>query len=61
MLDQLIDRIESEPVLVTTFIGAVIDLAIVFGAPITNDQKVAVGVALTALLAFFARSKVTPV
>lgn len=54
------DRITNEPVLATTLVGAVINLAIVFGAPISDDQKVAVVAVVTALLAVFARSKVTP-
>ena len=54
-------RIQDEPVLVTTLIGAIIDLAIAFGAPISPDQKTPVIVVVSAVLALFARSKVTPV
>ena len=54
-------RISNEPVLVTTLVGAVLDLAIVFGAPVTNEQKTAIVVAVTAVLAIFVRQQVTPV
>ncbi len=54
-------RIQDEPVLATTLVGAAISLAVVFGAPISDDQKTAIVVAVTALLAIFARSKVSPV
>ena len=60
-LDPIIARIQNEPVLATTFAGALLSLLIVFGVPITDDQKTAIVVALTALLAIFARSQVSPV
>lgn len=59
-MNAIIARIQDEPVLVTTLVGAAIGLAVVFGAPISDDQKTAIVVTVTALLAIFARSKVTP-
>lgn len=53
-------RIQDEPVLVTAVIGALINLAVAFGAPIADGQKTAVIVLVTAVLALFARSKVSP-
>jgi hypothetical protein len=54
------DRIKSEPVLVTTLVGSVLSLLVVFGVPISDEQKTAVVVAVAAVLALFARSQVTP-
>lgn len=59
-LSALVARIESEPVLVTTLVGAVIGLLVVFGVPITDQQKTAIVLVVTAVLALFARSQVTP-
>ncbi len=55
------ERISNEPVLVTTLIGAVIALLVAFGLNVTDDQKVAIIGVVAAVLALFARSKVTPV
>ena len=60
-MEALWARIQAEPVLLVTFVGAVLDLAIVFGAPLADEQKTAIVVVATALLALFARSKVSPV
>ena len=60
-MNEIIDRLRNEPVLVTTFVGAVLNLLIVFGVPIDDEQKLAIIVVLNAVLAVFARSKVTPV
>ena len=59
-LSALWTRIQNEPVLVTTLVGAVIGLAVVFGVPITDDQKTAIVLVVTAVLALFARSQVSP-
>ena len=56
----ILDRLRDEPVLVTTFVGALLSLLVVFGVPISDDQKLAIVGLITALLALFARSKVTP-
>lgn len=60
-MDALIERIKDEPVLLTALVGAVLDLVIVFGVPVTPEQKVAILAVVTTLLALFARSQVTPV
>ncbi len=54
-------RIEYEPVLASTLVGAVISLLIVFDVPISDDQKAAIIAVVVAVLALFARSKVSPV
>jgi hypothetical protein len=59
-MSAIIARLANEPVLVTTFVTAVLDAAIAFGAPIADGQKIAVITVVTAALAFFARSKVSP-
>lgn len=59
-LGALLARIQNEPVLVTTLVGALLSLLVVFGVPITDQQKAAIVVLLTAVLALFARSQVTP-
>lgn len=60
-LAPIIARIENEPVLATTLLGAVLSLLVVYGVPISDDQKAAIIAVLTAVLAIFARSKVSPV
>lgn len=59
-MNEIIERLRNEPVLVTTVFGAVLNTLIVFGVPITDDQKVALVVLVTAILALFARQSVTP-
>lgn len=61
ILASLWDRIQREPVLVTTLVGAVLALFVAFGLTISPDQKTAVIGVVTAILALFARSQVTPV
>ena len=56
----IIARIQNEPVLVTTLVGSVLGLLIVFGVPITPEQKTAIVLVFTAVLAIFARSQVSP-
>jgi hypothetical protein len=56
----IIARIQDEPVVVTTLVGAVISLLVVFGVPISDDQKTAIVGVIVAVLALFARSQVTP-
>jgi uncharacterized membrane protein YccC len=51
----------QEPVVYTTLVGAVLGLAVAFGAPITPEQKAAVELVLGSVLALFIRSKVSPV
>lgn len=59
-MNEIIERLRNEPVLLTTLFGALLNTLIVFGVPISDDQKVALVVLVTALLAIFARSRVTP-
>jgi uncharacterized membrane protein YccC len=56
----IIDKIQNEPVLLTTLVGAILGLLIVFGVPVTDDQKTAIVLVVTALLAIVARSQVSP-
>lgn len=57
----MFNKIRREPVLVVTFVGAVLNLLIVFGIDLTQEQTASILVLLNAGLAFIARSKVTPV
>jgi hypothetical protein len=54
------DWISHEPVAWATLVGLVVDCAIVFGVPITTEQKTVVVALVSALFAVFVRSKVTP-
>jgi hypothetical protein len=56
----IIARLQDEPVLLTTLVATVIGLLIAFGVPISDDQKTAVLLVVTAIAAIFARSQVTP-
>jgi hypothetical protein len=56
----MLDKIRSEPVLITTLVGALIVLAVQLGAPISDDLANAITAVVVACLAFVARSKVTP-
>lgn len=60
-MNAILARIQNEPVLLTTLVGAVISLLVVFGVPITEEQKTAIVLVVTALCALFARSQVSPV
>lgn len=53
-------RIQNEPVLVTTLVGAVLEFAIAFGVQIDDGQKAAIMAVVAAVLAIFARQQVTP-
>ena len=56
----LVARIQNEPVLVTTFIGAVLELLIAFNVRVDDSQKAAILAVVAAVLALFARGRVTP-
>lgn len=56
----MLDKIRNEPVLVTTLAGALIVLAVQLGAPISDELANAITAVVVAVLAFVARSKVTP-
>lgn len=53
------DWISHEPLAWTALVNAIIDLAIVFGAPITTEQKTAIIATVGAVSVLFVRSKVT--
>lgn len=57
----MIDKIRSEPVLVTGLVQAVLALVASFGLDLSTDQIGAILAVTAAVLAFIARSKVTPV
>ena len=54
-------RMKGEPVLTYGFLIALINLAVVFGVPLTAEQLGALDTALIAFLSFHVRKKVTPV
>jgi hypothetical protein len=60
-MEQIIARIKAEPVLVTTFVGAVLTLLVAFGVPVSDELAGAIIGVIVSVLAIFARSKVTPV
>ena len=49
-----------EPALILAAVGAIIALAIGFGAPVTAAQLALIMAAVSAVLALFVRSQVTP-
>ncbi len=53
-------QFSEEPVVWVAAVNALIVLAIAFGVPISNDQKIAIGGVITTLSAFFLRSQVFP-
>lgn len=56
----MIDKIRTEPVLVTALVQAVIGLIVAFGVGLTGEQTAAILAVTAAALALVARSKVTP-
>lgn len=60
-MNSIIEKIKNEPVLVYTLVGNLIALAVAFGLDISTGQTAAVLAVVNAVLAFVARSKVTPV
>lgn len=59
-MSKLLDIIRHEPVLVTTFVAAALNAAVLFGLPWTVEQRAGAMVAVNALLAIVARALVTP-
>ncbi len=59
MLDKIIAKIQNEPVLVRTLLGAVLTLLIKLGVPMAGLETPIMAVAV-ALLALSARSAVIP-
>ena len=56
----MLEKIKSEPVLVVAFVQAVLVLLVAFGLDLTKEQAAAILGVTGAVLAFVARSKVTP-
>jgi hypothetical protein len=56
----MIDKIKDEPVLVVAAVQALLGLLLAFGVGLSEQQVAAILTATGALLAFVARSKVTP-
>ena len=56
----IIDRIKSEPALVTGLVSAVIALGVAFGLELSGEQTGAIMALVVAALAFVTRSQVTP-
>lgn len=50
----------TEPALCVGFGTAVLDLAVLFGLPITTEQRAGIVAVLTAAAAFVTRSQVSP-
>lgn len=59
-MNNLIERIKDEPVLVTTLVGAILNLIVAFGFSLTEAQEGGILAVTVAILAFVARSKVRP-
>lgn len=60
ILSAIWDRITREPVLVTTFVGAVLACLVAFGLHLTEEQTTAIIGVIAAVMAVFAREQVTP-
>ena len=59
-MNSIIDRIRTEPVLVTGFLQTVLGLLLAFGVNLSPEQTGAVLAVTAAALAFIARKQVTP-
>jgi hypothetical protein len=57
----IVDRVRNEPVLVTALVQAVLALIVSFGLDLSAEQIGSILAVSAGLLAFVARSKVTPV
>lgn len=57
----IVDRVRDEPVLVTALVQSVLALVVAFGLDLSGEQIGGILAVSAALLAFVARSKVTPV
>lgn len=56
----MVEKIKNEPVLVTALVQAVLVLAVSFGVHLSEGQSAAILGITGAVLAFVARSQVTP-
>lgn len=59
-MNAIFNRIQNEPVLVTALVQAVLALVVSFGLDLSPEQIGSVMAVAAAMLAFVARSKVTP-
>ena len=59
-MNALIEKVRNEPVLVVTFVAAVLTSLVQFGIPLTDEQANSITVLVIAGLAFVARNKVVP-
>lgn len=60
MLAALIERVRSEPILVTALLTAILGLLAAFGLELTDAQVAAILALWGAVAAFIVRRKVTP-
>lgn len=60
-MNSIIEKVKNEPVLVYTLVGSLIALAVAFGLRLSDVQTAAILAVCNAILAFVARSKVSPV
>jgi hypothetical protein len=56
----ILDKLQTEPVVVTGAVTAAVDLAVAFGAPISGGEKGAILGLVAAIGLFVARKAVTP-
>jgi uncharacterized protein (DUF697 family) len=56
-----VSKFSTNPVLVNSLVGVVLSIAVVFGLHLTDVQNTAIVSAVVTVIAFFTRSKVTPV
>lgn len=59
-MSAVVDKIKTEPVLVTAFVQAVLALVVSFGLELSPEQIGGILAVTGAALAFFARAKVVP-
>lgn len=57
----IVDRLQREPVLLTSLVAAIVNLLVVFGVPITEEAKAGILTVFNSVAALFARSQVVPV
>lgn len=55
----MFNLIKTQPVLLTTFVGALLVMLVEFGVPVTDGQQTAIQALIAAALAVFAASQVT--
>lgn len=56
----MLNRIKSEPALVSGFVLVLLNALVAFGLKLSADQIAAINAVVAAGLAFFTRSQVTP-